>query len=90
MGIATTEVPPPGAPGTTPDTVPLDAIRVGERDRQVIDGIDELAASIAAVGLLHPIVVTANLDLVAGGRRLAAIRQLGWTDTPVTVVDWFR
>jgi hypothetical protein len=89
MGIATTEVPPPGAPGTTPDAVPLDAIRVGERDRQVIDGIDELAASIAAVGLLHPIVVTANLDLVAGGRRLAAVRQLGWTETPVTVVDWF-
>jgi ParB family chromosome partitioning protein len=68
--------------------VSIDAIRIGERDRQVIDELDELAASIAAVGLLHPIVVTASLDLVAGGRRLAAVRQLGWTETPVTVVDW--
>jgi hypothetical protein len=87
MGTTITEVPLSGAPGTTPDLVSIDAIRIGERDRQVIDELDELAASIAAVGLLHPIVVTASLDLVAGGRRLEAIRELGWTHVPINVVS---
>lgn len=88
MGIATTETPLPELPGTTADIAPIDVIRIGERDRSDLGDIAELAASIAAVGLLHPIVITADNGLVAGGRRLAAIRSLGWTETPVTVVDW--
>lgn len=72
---------------TSADISPVDAIRIGERDRSEMGNLDELAASITAVGLLHPIVVTADLDLVAGGRRLAAIKQLGWDEVPVTVVD---
>lgn len=39
--------------------------------------IDSLMASIQAHGLLHPIVVDAEDRLVAGGRRLAAVRNLG-------------
>lgn len=72
---------------TTADIAPVAAIRVGERDRSEMGNLDELAESITAVGLLHPIVVTADLDLVAGGRRLSAVKQLGWTEVPVTVVD---
>lgn len=74
-------------PGTSPDIAPVDAIHVGERDRTDMGNLDELAESITAVGLLHPIVVTADLELVAGGRRLAAVKQLGWSEVPVTVVD---
>jgi ParB family transcriptional regulator, chromosome partitioning protein len=65
----------------------LDAIDVGARDRSDLGDIASLAASIKAVGLLHPIVVTASHALVAGGRRLAAVRSLGWTEAPVTVAD---
>lgn len=68
-------------------TVPIDDVKVGERDRSDLGNVTELAESIRAVGLLHPVVVTADLHLVAGGRRLAAIRELGWTEAPVTVVD---
>lgn len=75
------------APSTSPDIAPVNAIRIGERDRSEMGNLDELASSITAVGLLHPIVVTENLDLVAGGRRLAAVKQLGWAEVPVTVVD---
>jgi ParB family chromosome partitioning protein len=39
------------------------------------------------VGLLHPVVVTEGMVLVAGDRRLAAVRHLGWTDLPVTILD---
>ncbi|WP_331723458.1 ParB/RepB/Spo0J family partition protein [Streptomyces atratus] len=67
--------------------IAVESILVGERDRTDPGDLSDLKASIAAVGLLHPIVVTENHELIAGGRRLAAIRELGWTDTPVTVVD---
>lgn len=69
-------------------TVPITQIKSPEvRDRQDLGNIDELAQSIAAVGLLHPVVVTADYVLIAGDRRLAAVKQLGWAEVPVTVVD---
>jgi ParB family chromosome partitioning protein len=46
-----------------------------------------LAASIEEVGLLHPIAVRADGRLIAGERRLAACKKLGWTSVPVTVVN---
>jgi ParB/RepB/Spo0J family partition protein len=66
--------------------VKIEAIKVGVRHRRDLGDIDELAASIAKVGLLHPIVVTPDGDLIAGERRLAAYKQLGLDDIPVTVV----
>lgn len=50
----------------------------------------ELAASIKASGLLQPIVVrpgpaAGTYELVAGERRLRAVRELGWTDVPALV-----
>ncbi|GAA3078115.1 ParB/RepB/Spo0J family partition protein [Streptosporangium carneum] len=67
--------------------VSVDAITIGERDRTDLGDLDELAASIAKVGLLHPVVITEARELVAGGRRLAAVRLLGWSEVPVTSVD---
>jgi hypothetical protein len=40
---------------------------VNERDRSDLGDISELAASIAAVGLLHPVVITADNELITGG-----------------------
>src|SRR4051812_6165817 len=62
------------------------AIRVGKRHRQHVGDVRSLAASIARLGLLHPVVVDTNGRLVAGARRLAAVRSLGWRDVPVRVV----
>jgi ParB/RepB/Spo0J family partition protein len=62
-------------------------IVVMERHRKDLGDIDGLAASIAEVGLLHPIVVKPDGTLIAGQRRLAAVRKLGWTETPVTTID---
>lgn len=70
-----------------PHTIPIESINIGERDREELGDIEALAASIDAVGLLHPVVVTADYTLVAGDRRLAAAQQLGWAEVPVTVVD---
>ena len=71
----------------TSNTHPVDAIFVGERRRKDLGDIDGLAASIAEIGLLRPIVINSQGELIAGERRLGAVQQLGWADVPVTVVD---
>jgi ParB family transcriptional regulator, chromosome partitioning protein len=63
--------------------MPIDAIKVGKRHRQDLGDIEALAKSIAANGLLHPITVDATGNLLAGARRLAACKQLGWSEMPV-------
>jgi ParB/RepB/Spo0J family partition protein len=66
---------------------PVSDIRIGVRHRRDLGDIDELARSIDEVGLLHPIVVRSDGRLIAGERRLAACKRLGWQRVPVTVVD---
>ena len=61
-------------------------IGIGRRHRQHIGDLRSLAASIGKVGLLDPIVVDGDGRLVAGARRIAAVRSLGWRDVPVRVV----
>jgi len=54
------------------------------------DGVEELASSIADKGLLHPLVVRPKdgyYEVVAGNRRLAALRMLGRRKAPCLVVD---
>lgn len=46
------------------------------RQRRELSNIDELAASIKRVGLINPITIDADLNLIAGERRLTACLQL--------------
>lgn len=66
---------------------PLDRIHVGNRYRKDIGDITELAASISRIGLLQPIVVRNDGLLVAGLRRLEAVKLLKWDSVPVCVID---
>lgn len=70
--------------------VPIADIVVGTRARKEMGDIDALAESMARPhGLLQPIVVmphTSGYLLVAGGRRLAAAGQLGWSEIEVHVI----
>jgi ParB family transcriptional regulator, chromosome partitioning protein len=96
---------PEGAP-QGPD-LPMDqAIRFAEvavasirpnprQPRHVFDeeALEELVASIAAVGLLQPLVVRpaageavdTGFELVAGERRLRSVQRLGWDTVPVVI-----
>jgi ParB family chromosome partitioning protein len=67
-------------------TLPLDDIRVGTRPRRDMGDIDALAQSIKDIGLLHPIIVDEDGLLLAGARRLAACKRLGWREIPVKVL----
>jgi ParB/RepB/Spo0J family partition protein len=66
---------------------PITSITIGTRHRRDMGDVEGLAASIAELGLLHPIVVTPDGKLIAGERRLHACTQLGLTEVPVRVVD---
>jgi ParB family transcriptional regulator, chromosome partitioning protein len=65
----------------------ISEIWVGERHRRDLGDIDALAASIDEIGLLHPVVVRRDGELVAGERRYEACKRLGWNEVPVTIVD---
>jgi len=66
--------------------LPIDDILCEGRHRTDLGDIKSLAASIDDIGLIHPVVVTPENKLVAGGRRMAAMRSLGWDTIPVTVI----
>ena len=67
------------------EKVPLENIVVGERFRKTYTRIEELAESIKDKGLLQPIILDANYNLCAGGRRLKAAELLEWEDIPALV-----
>jgi N6-adenosine-specific RNA methylase IME4/ParB-like chromosome segregation protein Spo0J len=70
-------------------TLPLNAIRVGKRHRKDMGDIAGLAASMADLDMLEPIVVRpagrGRYELVCGARRLAGAKQFGQTKVPVIV-----
>ena len=61
-------------------------INPGRRDTQQRN-VEELARSIAAVGLMNPVTVTQDNTLIAGLHRLEAAKLLGWTEIECTVSD---
>lgn len=66
----------------------IDGIAIpDDRARDDLGDLGGLRASIKAVGLLTPVVVTTEHTLVAGERRLTACRELGWAEIPASIVD---
>lgn len=66
-------------PGTEITVLPLSSIEVGERYRKDYGDLSDLIHSIKTNGLINPITVNKTEDgytLIAGGRRLEAIKQL--------------
>jgi ParB-like chromosome segregation protein Spo0J len=67
--------------------VKIQSVGVGDRFRQDLGEIASLAKSIDSLGLLHPILIDGNGQLVCGQRRLVACKALGWDKIPARVVD---
>src|SRR5262245_7376698 len=72
------------------ETRRIGQIEVGKRQRKDLGDIRSLADSIEAVGLLHAVVIDGHSRLIAGQRRLEAVKLLGWEAVPVRVVDLDR
>jgi ParB family chromosome partitioning protein len=68
--------------------IPLDLIDPNPRNPRQRESVDELAASLNAYGLLQPVIVRpkdARYELIAGHRRVAAARKLGWSEIDALV-----
>lgn len=58
------------------ESVRCDKIKCDERSRKDMGDLQPLADSILQLGLLHPIVITSDYELVCGERRLRATMEL--------------
>ena len=66
----------------------ISSIKIGDRHRKDMGDLQTLADSIRAQGLLQPIGITTENELVFGERRLRACRDiLGWTQIETRVVN---
>lgn len=68
-------------------TIPLSEIKITKGYLRVGARVDDLLESIQRVGLICPLSINEDKELLAGGRRYAAIRRLGWTEVPVHVIQ---
>ncbi|MGE6578967.1 ParB N-terminal domain-containing protein [Paenibacillus xylanexedens] len=67
--------------------IDINTIKVSDRIRKDFGGIEELANDIEQNGLINPIVVTPNYQLIAGERRLRAHQYLGRKEVLVRVME---
>lgn len=67
--------------------IKIDQIKVSDRIRKDFGGIEELANDIEQNGLINPIVVTPDYQLIAGERRLRAHQYLGRKEVVVRVME---
>ena len=66
----------------------INEIKVNADRREALPcGIRKLADSIAEIGLMNPITVDADHNLIAGLHRLEAAKLLEWTEIECTVND---
>lgn len=66
----------------------IDEVRINSGRREArVDNVQELAKSIAEIGLLNPITVALDRTLIAGRHRLEAAKLLGWAEIECTVCE---
>jgi len=74
--------------------IPFREIKIREGWNVRKEGVNEIGAvntlkcSIEEVGLIHPLQVNKNHELVSGFRRHKVISMLGWATVPCNVVDY--
>ncbi|MCB1308547.1 MAG: ParB N-terminal domain-containing protein [Leptospiraceae bacterium] len=67
--------------------VRINEIKIGNRIRKDAGHLGELKDSMNRLGLLQPVLIDPDNHLIAGYRRLAAARELGWESIEVRIVD---
>jgi ParB family chromosome partitioning protein len=70
-----------------PTIVLIDQSSIGDRFRKELGDITGLAKSIQEHGLLQPVILSENYQLIAGERRLQACKSLGGIEIPITIVN---
>lgn len=67
--------------------VPVKDIKIRKRVRQDLGDLTNLKDSMKIYGLMNPITINRNYELIAGERRLQAAKALGWTNINANIID---
>ena len=67
--------------------MPINSIIITDRIRKDFGDLDSLAESISTVGLMQPILINENNELIDGQRRIKAYIQLGRLEIPFYQVN---
>ena len=67
--------------------VKIEDIKIKKRVRQNLGDMDALKESLRMYGLLNPITLNENNELIAGERRLQAAKALGWMNINAVVLS---
>jgi DNA repair protein RadA len=67
--------------------VPIGTIKIGSRFRKDLGDTASFAENIREIGLLHPIVINQNHELISGLRRIEAFKLLGKSEIPAHIVN---
>lgn len=67
--------------------IPVHDIIVKKRIRQDLGDLSKLMESIRTHGQINPVLINSNRELIAGQRRLEAIKRLGWKNIEVHITD---
>lgn len=69
------------------EIVDINSISTSNKYLRLDTNVDKLIKSIETVGLINPIVINENNELIAGGRRFSAMKSLGMQEIPVIKVS---
>ena len=69
------------------DTRQLSDIKRNSEYLRYETDVDTLKKSIESIGLINPLTINKENELLAGSRRFQAVTELGWTEVNVHVVD---
>lgn len=67
--------------------VKIEDIKVKKRVRRDLGNLTALKDSMHRYGLMNPITLNSNYELVAGERRLEAAKSLGWERINANILD---
>lgn len=67
--------------------VKIEDIKVKKRVRRDLGDLTSLKDSMHRYGLMNPITLNSNYELVAGERRLEAAKSLGWERINANILD---
>ena len=67
--------------------VKIEDIKVKKRVRRDLGDLTALKESMHRYGLMNPITLNSNYELVAGERRLEAAKSLGWERINANILD---
>ena len=66
--------------------VKIQDIKIKKRVRKDLGELEALKESMRTYGLLNPVTLNANYELIAGQRRLEAAKALGWETIAATIL----